>query len=658
MKQVRVCLGRFQPFTLGHLKMATYKDLKGPKDIQGYRGIVKQSELLREQPDLDEISKQKTIILAIYTSKDKVDKKHPFDVDLIKKELEIVRKNYPEIEDVMYVPSADICLWGEMLKKAGYQASVWITGSDEAKGYVEMAMKVPDYEVKNRDNRDCKGAYTKSFYVESIERTDDSDFVSSISGTKVREALINNDMSYFRKAMPKGTDHLFDEMKEAVVNAPEVVKTKKTKVLKEYIKDKANICNNLMKGITEYINEKHNIILTKSHDDKLKLSHDDKIKLIELDVKFDSILKEYEREHLHFANVKNTKEEIDKIIKCRKEKKDWEINIEYENSKFSDDNWCNDTINRLQELKNEFITLDCYLTKFYRYRIERTIESIIFFKEYSKHKTFPLLIDRPSEKLYINAIDTLKKNKYVDVYSLKDKKYERNFTPEESQKRLQKIIDNLGYGWKVIIDDNMIPRMSVTSYREFRISANNKFSEVDLQSLEVHEIKVHVARKYYALQTGLYLFIYGLRGSNVYDEGMAIYNSLNKTKTPKPNILFYIAIKIVILYNLNIMPINELFDFIKSITNAPDETIALALIRASRVFSYTSIYTDSLDQDYFKGYMLVKDMTEEQREELLKLTVGPEQLYEIPTIKKFLKVNKFEPISINNEKNVKKLEIY
>lgn len=250
MKQVRVCLGRFQPFTLGHLKMATYKDLKGPKDIQGYRGIVKQSELLREQPNLNEISKQKTIILAIYTSKDKVDKKHPFDVDLIKKELEIVRKNYPEIEDVMYVPSADICLWGEMLKKAGYQASVWITGSDEAKGYVEMAMKVPDYEVKNRDNRDCKGAYTKSFYVESIERTDDSDFVSSISGTKVREALINNDMSYFRKAMPKGTDHLFDEMKEAVVNAPE--KTTKTKKIKEYIENNSHYS---MRTIYEYLNK-------------------------------------------------------------------------------------------------------------------------------------------------------------------------------------------------------------------------------------------------------------------------------------------------------------------------------------------------------------------------------------------------------------------
>ena len=34
IKQVKVCLGRFQPFTLGHLKMATYKDLKSPDKEQ------------------------------------------------------------------------------------------------------------------------------------------------------------------------------------------------------------------------------------------------------------------------------------------------------------------------------------------------------------------------------------------------------------------------------------------------------------------------------------------------------------------------------------------------------------------------------------------------------------------------------------------------
>ena len=34
LQEVKVCLGRFQPFTLGHLKMATYKDLKGPDKEQ------------------------------------------------------------------------------------------------------------------------------------------------------------------------------------------------------------------------------------------------------------------------------------------------------------------------------------------------------------------------------------------------------------------------------------------------------------------------------------------------------------------------------------------------------------------------------------------------------------------------------------------------
>lgn len=251
MKQVKVCLGRFQPFTLGHLKMATYKDLKGPKDIQGFKGVVKQSELLREQPDIKEIAKQKTVIFSIYTSKDKIDAKHPFDAELMKKELDIVKKSYPEIEDILYVDSADICKWGEMLKKAGYQASVWLTGSDEAKPYVEMAMKVPEYEIKNRDNRDCNGAYTKSFYVESIERTEDGDFTSGISGTKVRQALLDGNRELFKKMMPKGTEQLFDEFKKAVENAPQP-KIKRVKTLKEYIEQEEN---QYMKSFKQYLYE-------------------------------------------------------------------------------------------------------------------------------------------------------------------------------------------------------------------------------------------------------------------------------------------------------------------------------------------------------------------------------------------------------------------
>ena len=240
MKQVKICLGRFQPFTLGHLKMVTYKDLKGPDK--------EQQDKLREQPNLKEIAKQKTIILAISTPNEKVDTRHPFNDQLMKDEFDLIKKNYKdEIENIFYVKSADICAWGELLKQNGYQASVWLTGSDEFKMYKYMAIKVPEYEEHNRDNRDCKDAYTKSFYVENIERTDDGDFVSSISGTKVRQALIDNDKELFTKMMPKGTDKYFDKFKEAIENAPEPVKkTTKKKIkegmisLKDYINEALN----------------------------------------------------------------------------------------------------------------------------------------------------------------------------------------------------------------------------------------------------------------------------------------------------------------------------------------------------------------------------------------------------------------------------------
>ena len=214
LQEVKVCLGRFQPFTLGHLKMATYKDLKGPdKD---------QQNKLREQPNLEEISKQKTIILSISTPESNVDTRHPFNDDLMKKEFDIIKKNYKDdIEDVLYVSSADICAWGELIKKSGYKASVWLTGSDEFNMYKSMAIKVPEYEEHNRNNKDCKDAYTKSFYVEEIERTEDKDFVSSISGTKVRQSLLDGDKELFSKMMPKGVDKYFDEFKEKVENAPE-----------------------------------------------------------------------------------------------------------------------------------------------------------------------------------------------------------------------------------------------------------------------------------------------------------------------------------------------------------------------------------------------------------------------------------------------------
>ena len=215
MEQVKVILGRFQPMTLGHLKITTYKDFKGPD--------AEQRKNLREQPDLNKIKNQRTVILVVSTPENKIDARHPFNDALRAKEFDIIKRNYSkDIADILYVTSADICAWGELIKSHGYQASVWITGSDEFPKYKGMVAKVPQYEISNRGNYDCKDAYTRSFYLESVQRSDASDdFISTISATKVRQALINNDKAGFKKMMPRGTDKLFNEFRDAVMRVTE-----------------------------------------------------------------------------------------------------------------------------------------------------------------------------------------------------------------------------------------------------------------------------------------------------------------------------------------------------------------------------------------------------------------------------------------------------
>lgn len=305
----------------------------------------------------------------------------------------------------------------------------------------------------------------------------------------------------------------------------------------------------------------------------------------------------------------------------------------------------------MNNLRNKFNSFDSFISKYYIENIEEKIYSIEFFNEYCKDPSIrSKYVTKPSKKVYDEAIKILKDNPFEIVEKM-PKQFQQNIDPKESQKRLQKIINDKGFDWKVVLDDNMVPRMSVRPYKEFRIHGKLKFSEVDLKSLKVHEIEVHTARKYWGLQTGLYLFLYGLNSNNTYDEGIAIYNSLHKMpgKDVKPNILYYIAIKIVMMYNMDEMTPLEIFKMAKKLNpTAPDETIALSLIRVNRIANNHLTFTnsansDSIDMDYLTGYLKVKEMTDDEREELIKYSIGPKQLFELENIKKFLKINKFKP---------------
>lgn len=173
MKKVNICLGRFMPFTKGHYKMIEY----GLK----HNGLP-------------------TVIFMI--SNKKMDKKHPFSDELIQKEMDMLKKSLKGIENTVYVSSADIVKLGQWCYENNYEPQFWVTGSDRLAAYKRQAEN-PKYQDL--------GHFPSSFTTLEVPRTDED-----ISATKVREAIMNDDLDTFKKMMPEGTEKLFDDFKEAL----------------------------------------------------------------------------------------------------------------------------------------------------------------------------------------------------------------------------------------------------------------------------------------------------------------------------------------------------------------------------------------------------------------------------------------------------------
>ncbi len=178
MKKVNICLGRFMPFTKGHYKMIEYG--------------LKQNGL-------------PTIVFMI--SNKKMDKKHPFSDELMQKEMDMLKKSLEGIENTVYVSSADIVKLGQWCYENNYKPQFWITGSDRLAAYKRQAEN-PKYQDL--------GHFPSSFTTLEVPRTDED-----ISATKVREAIMNDDLDTFKKMMPNGTEKLFDEFKEALSQVKE-----------------------------------------------------------------------------------------------------------------------------------------------------------------------------------------------------------------------------------------------------------------------------------------------------------------------------------------------------------------------------------------------------------------------------------------------------
>lgn len=180
-KPCNVALGRFQPFTKGHLKM-----LKDGYDKNGYPAVV------------------------FMISNKKFDSKHPFSDELIAKEMDIIKKHYKFLVETVPATNADIVKIGQKLDELGYEAHLWLCGDDREAQFKRQAEN-PKYR-KLGNFPDDFTTYTGSGRVEGV------------SGTAVREAIKNNDIKKFKTLMPDGTSKLFDEFKNEIIQIKESMK--------------------------------------------------------------------------------------------------------------------------------------------------------------------------------------------------------------------------------------------------------------------------------------------------------------------------------------------------------------------------------------------------------------------------------------------------
>ena len=360
-----------------------------------------------------------------------------------------------------------------------------------------------------------------------------------------------------------------------------------------------------------------------------------KSKLLILDEKYHKLIEKFRTKYVA-QTVSNIKEEFDKFMAAHKMGQKYYPQLEIENSEVDQTIYDN-----FKKLIDDFKKIEdkCYVVKFYIEKIEAMIRSLET-RIKLENGTYEPGQNPVDKELYKKALQVTKEH----PYKAPDFKKDRTNDSDDVLEAIEDALEELGYDFDVQIDTGMLPRMNVKMGR-VNINKTSKFSDEDIEGLIAHEIKGHVGRRFYGKKTGLWLFAYGTQSSSIYDEGLAVWNSLNKVKRKKQNVLFNIAMKTCISYLMYEMDFCDLFDWLKK--QAPemtDYTAFKTVMRPRRRNKDCSIMSGEPMTTYFQGYNMVNDMDDKMRDDILHYNIGPDQKYELENIKEFLKVNKFKPL--------------
>ena len=191
-KPVNIFVGRFQPFTLGHVKVfeKMYKENGLPVVVFLVRG---------GKPDPE---------------------KRPFDEGVQQAMFAKMAKQYPFLETAIVVPNGAIDTLFAAARPA-YEPIMWGYGTDRKKAYDSMINK-DRYRQELDVNPDFKGY--------EIFRTDDN-----ISASKVRNALKIDDEKTFKKMTPKSIHKFYKSLQDILGPIKENKKMKNLKSINEFV---------------------------------------------------------------------------------------------------------------------------------------------------------------------------------------------------------------------------------------------------------------------------------------------------------------------------------------------------------------------------------------------------------------------------------------
>ena len=233
-KNLNMTVGRFQPFTQGHLNMINEGEApcivyrinsndKVPNTLKGFKvsGRVIKKDSVQivayyiDNPEGDLTEQQKELL------------KRPFTNELIDKELDIVKRNCDKIIEVVPVLNAyqAFAMFNKFIldHHDEYEPNYWMCGNDRVDTFVKMIEKDDEVAIE-RDGKKypnvCKGKLKTNI---GKGRTE------GVSGTAVRKSILNNDKAAFSRIMPKGVDSMFNDF----VNAFHEFKGKLLNLIKE-----------------------------------------------------------------------------------------------------------------------------------------------------------------------------------------------------------------------------------------------------------------------------------------------------------------------------------------------------------------------------------------------------------------------------------------